>query len=79
MFTDFQGTWIRGFRIRMQNMNQDSVGHRRGIRIVLVAGIQGTSRPSHYHVLWDDNRLDFKEIGIGQGSGISCIAAVIDS
>ena len=42
-------------------------------------GIQGTSRPSHYHVLWDDNRLDFKEIGIGQGSGISCIAAVIDS
>ena len=21
------------------------------------AGIQGTSRPSHYHVLWDDNRL----------------------
>ena len=21
------------------------------------AGIQGTSRPSHYHVLWDDNNL----------------------
>lgn len=26
------------------------------------AGIQGTSRPSHYHVLWDDNSLDADEL-----------------
>uniref|UniRef100_A0A0N5B1V8 Protein argonaute-1 n=1 Tax=Strongyloides papillosus TaxID=174720 RepID=A0A0N5B1V8_STREA len=26
------------------------------------AGIQGTSRPSHYHVLWDDNRLSADEL-----------------
>merc|ERR1712060_306359 len=26
------------------------------------AGIQGTSRPSHYHVLWDDNKLDADEL-----------------
>ncbi|XP_037082882.1 protein argonaute-2-like isoform X2 [Pollicipes pollicipes] len=25
-------------------------------------GIQGTSRPSHYHVLWDDNRFDSDEL-----------------
>jgi eukaryotic translation initiation factor 2C len=26
------------------------------------AGIQGTSRPSHYHVLWDDNHFDADEL-----------------
>lgn len=26
------------------------------------AGIQGTSRPSHYHVLWDDNNLKADEL-----------------
>ncbi|CAG9530415.1 unnamed protein product [Cercopithifilaria johnstoni] len=26
------------------------------------AGIQGTSRPSHYHVLWDDNQLSADEL-----------------
>ncbi|KAK3576098.1 hypothetical protein CHS0354_032222 [Potamilus streckersoni] len=26
------------------------------------AGIQGTSRPSHYHVLWDDNRFTADEL-----------------
>ncbi|XP_018899039.1 protein argonaute-2 isoform X2 [Bemisia tabaci] len=26
------------------------------------AGIQGTSRPSHYHVLWDDNHFDSDEL-----------------
>uniref|UniRef100_A0A0N5CFL0 Protein argonaute-1 n=1 Tax=Strongyloides papillosus TaxID=174720 RepID=A0A0N5CFL0_STREA len=26
------------------------------------AGIQGTSRPSHYHVLWDDNNLKADEV-----------------
>ncbi|XP_063406956.1 protein argonaute-2-like isoform X1 [Mytilus trossulus] len=26
------------------------------------AGIQGTSRPSHYHVLWDDNRFNADEL-----------------
>ncbi|XP_052237159.1 protein argonaute-2-like isoform X2 [Dreissena polymorpha] len=26
------------------------------------AGIQGTSRPSHYHVLWDDNRFSADEL-----------------
>ncbi|GAA56225.1 eukaryotic translation initiation factor 2C [Clonorchis sinensis] len=26
------------------------------------AGIQGTSRPSHYHVLWDDNRFSADDI-----------------
>uniref|UniRef100_A0A8R1DKL0 Protein argonaute-1 n=1 Tax=Caenorhabditis japonica TaxID=281687 RepID=A0A8R1DKL0_CAEJA len=26
------------------------------------AGIQGTSRPSHYHVLWDDNKLTADEL-----------------
>lgn len=26
------------------------------------AGIQGTSRPSHYHVLWDDNELTADEL-----------------
>ncbi|NP_001295590.1 protein argonaute-2 [Strongylocentrotus purpuratus] len=26
------------------------------------AGIQGTSRPSHYHVLWDDNRFKADEL-----------------
>jgi eukaryotic translation initiation factor 2C len=26
------------------------------------AGIQGTSRPSHYHVLWDDNNLNADEL-----------------
>ncbi|OAF70228.1 Protein argonaute 1 [Intoshia linei] len=26
------------------------------------AGIQGTSRPSHYHVLWDDNNLSSNEL-----------------
>ncbi|XP_021356156.1 protein argonaute-2-like isoform X9 [Mizuhopecten yessoensis] len=26
------------------------------------AGIQGTSRPSHYHVLWDDNRFQADEL-----------------
>uniref|UniRef100_A0A914BUJ2 Protein argonaute-1 n=1 Tax=Acrobeloides nanus TaxID=290746 RepID=A0A914BUJ2_9BILA len=26
------------------------------------AGIQGTSRPSHYHVLWDDNSLSADEL-----------------
>ncbi|CAI5454435.1 unnamed protein product [Caenorhabditis angaria] len=26
------------------------------------AGIQGTSRPSHYHVLWDDNNLTADEV-----------------
>ncbi|PAV78541.1 hypothetical protein WR25_09569 isoform C [Diploscapter pachys] len=26
------------------------------------AGIQGTSRPSHYHVLWDDNQLTADEL-----------------
>eukprot|EP00090_Calanus_glacialis_P005897 TRINITY_DN1459_c0_g1_i2.p1 TRINITY_DN1459_c0_g1~~TRINITY_DN1459_c0_g1_i2.p1 ORF type:complete len:966 (-),score=299.23 TRINITY_DN1459_c0_g1_i2:1175-4072(-) len=25
-------------------------------------GIQGTSRPSHYHVLWDDNRFEADEL-----------------
>ena len=25
-------------------------------------GIQGTSRPSHYHVLWDDNKFDADEL-----------------
>ncbi|XP_037052468.1 protein argonaute-2 isoform X4 [Bradysia coprophila] len=25
-------------------------------------GIQGTSRPSHYHVLWDDNQFDSDEL-----------------
>ncbi|RXG58678.1 Protein argonaute-2, partial [Armadillidium vulgare] len=25
-------------------------------------GIQGTSRPSHYHVLWDDNHFDSDEL-----------------
>ncbi|XP_076457167.1 protein argonaute-2-like isoform X9 [Babylonia areolata] len=28
------------------------------------AGIQGTSRPSHYHVLWDDNRFSADELQI---------------
>uniref|UniRef100_A0A8V5H764 Protein argonaute-2 n=1 Tax=Melopsittacus undulatus TaxID=13146 RepID=A0A8V5H764_MELUD len=28
------------------------------------AGIQGTSRPSHYHVLWDDNRFSSDELQI---------------
>ncbi|KAK6167315.1 hypothetical protein SNE40_021377 [Patella caerulea] len=28
------------------------------------AGIQGTSRPSHYHVLWDDNRFTADELQI---------------
>ncbi|CEF61129.1 Protein argonaute-4 [Strongyloides ratti] len=28
------------------------------------AGIQGTSRPSHYHVLWDDNKLNSDELQI---------------
>ncbi|XP_056687500.1 protein argonaute 10-like isoform X1 [Spinacia oleracea] len=26
------------------------------------AGIQGTSRPAHYHVLWDDNKFSADEI-----------------
>jgi len=26
------------------------------------AGIQGTSRPSHYHVLWDDNQFSADEL-----------------
>lgn len=26
------------------------------------AGIQGTSRPSHYHVLWDDNSFSSDEL-----------------
>jgi eukaryotic translation initiation factor 2C len=26
------------------------------------AGIQGTSRPSHYHVIWDDNRLNADDL-----------------
>lgn len=26
------------------------------------AGIQGTSRPSHYHVLWDDNQFTADEL-----------------
>ena len=25
-------------------------------------GIQGTSRPSHYHVLWDDNHFEADEL-----------------
>ena len=25
-------------------------------------GIQGTSRPTHYHVLWDDNRFEADEL-----------------
>ena len=28
----------------------------------MCAGIQGTSRPSHYHVLWDDNHFDADEL-----------------
>ncbi|PIO00712.1 hypothetical protein AB205_0117660, partial [Aquarana catesbeiana] len=28
------------------------------------AGIQGTSRPSHYYVLWDDNRFTADELQI---------------
>uniref|UniRef100_A0A1I8FPX3 Argonaute RISC catalytic component 2 n=1 Tax=Macrostomum lignano TaxID=282301 RepID=A0A1I8FPX3_9PLAT len=28
------------------------------------AGIQGTSRPSHYHVLWDDNRFTADELQV---------------
>ncbi|PAA61921.1 hypothetical protein BOX15_Mlig021460g1 [Macrostomum lignano] len=28
------------------------------------AGIQGTSRPSHYHVLWDDNRFSADELQV---------------
>ncbi|XP_013401234.1 protein argonaute-2-like [Lingula anatina] len=28
------------------------------------AGIQGTSRPSHYHVLWDDNRFTADDLQI---------------
>jgi eukaryotic translation initiation factor 2C len=28
------------------------------------AGIQGTSRPSHYHVLWDDNNFMADELQI---------------
>ena len=28
------------------------------------AGIQGTSRPSHYHVLWDDNNLSADELQV---------------
>jgi len=27
-----------------------------------MGGIQGTSRPSHYHVLWDDNHFDSDEL-----------------
>ncbi|KNA26091.1 hypothetical protein SOVF_000600, partial [Spinacia oleracea] len=26
------------------------------------AGIQGTNRPAHYHVLWDDNKFSADEI-----------------
>jgi hypothetical protein len=32
------------------------------IQMWLFSGIQGTSRPSHYHVLWDDNRFDADEL-----------------
>ena len=28
----------------------------------MIVGIQGTSRPSHYHVLWDDNHFDADEL-----------------
>ena len=27
------------------------------LAIMTICFLQGTSRPSHYHVLWDDNRL----------------------
>ena len=30
--------------------------------LTLFSGIQGTSRPSHYHVLWDDNHFDADEL-----------------
>ena len=29
------------------------------------AGIQGTSRPSHYHVLWDDNNMAADDMQVG--------------
>lgn len=30
--------------------------------LVSHAGIQGTSRPAHYHVLWDDNAVAADEL-----------------
>lgn len=30
--------------------------------LVSHAGIQGTSRPTHYHVLWDDNAMAADEL-----------------
>ena len=30
--------------------------------LVSHAGIQGTSRPAHYHVLWDDNQLSADQL-----------------
>ncbi|CAC5380449.1 ELF2C [Mytilus coruscus] len=29
---------------------------------IIVSDLQGTSRPSHYHVLWDDNRFNADEL-----------------
>lgn len=31
---------------------------------LFVISVQGTSRPSHYHVLWDDNRFSSDELQI---------------
>lgn len=35
-----------------------------GVLMSCVLWLQGTSRPSHYHVLWDDNRFSSDELQI---------------
>lgn len=41
------------------------------------AGIQGTSRPSHYHVLWDDNRLSADELQVSNLPSIFFVEIIL--
>lgn len=39
-------------------------GHRQHLSFHPIPSWQGTSRPSHYYVLWDDNRFTADELQI---------------
>lgn len=39
-------------------------GQKKATLVIHVYSLQGTSRPSHYHVLWDDNHFTSDELQV---------------
>jgi hypothetical protein len=50
--------WI-GHRIKILIKFLQCLSHR---IYVVIGNLQGTSRPAHYHVLWDENNFSADEI-----------------